>query len=269
MAISSSLRDHAAAVLLGVISAALFFYVETPEDAILQMLASLTCLPLFVACLGMGLGNGVIAVTTGIAALLAAKSLYVATIYVVVYAVPTLALGTLALRRNAKPTNGHMLTAMTVYPCAVFLLLFAVMQALPGGLAGYTDRQMAQQFNDAFKGYREMIDPEIFSDYLNAVHHTNAYVPAIFGIAWIFVILFDLCVARWALKKWAWRQLPAFDFGNFPVSVWIVVAAAIAGLAGSLMHAPYDYIGTNLFAMLLTQLLLGGIATLRQRRRKS
>jgi len=269
MTASFSLREIGGSIVLGALSAALFYFVEIPEDAVLQFLASLTCLPLFVVALGRGTGSGALAVATGFVLLLALKSLYVAGIYVIVYGLPVVALSALAFRQ-AKVTGGKamestLLTAMTIYPCALFLGLATAMISQPGGLAAFTDRQMTNEFNAAVADYQSALDPAMLANITNALHRINFWLPATMGVLWIFMILFGVYVARWALRKKAWSQSPAFNFTKFSVPTGIIIAAALAGMAGDFAPAPYDYFGMNLFAILLTQLVIGGVAFLCRR----
>lgn len=251
----------AAGLLAGGISAGLFAVALVHAETLLIFLGYLAPFPLFVAGLGTGFIGGLAAAVTGIAGLYLTGSASFAFAYAVLNALPAGFLIALAMHHNSADQKtgwfpeGHLLTAITLYPCLFFLLSVAVTAGQDGGLLGLTSHMMAG-ISGQIKG---KVDADTAIRLNTTVNYITKILPAFLGCAWIFVIMTGLAVAQKSLSQQNWNLRPDFDWRALQIPSWLIFAAAATGLM-TLAPAPYDYIGTNLCIMLCVPFFFVGLA---------
>jgi len=266
---SRGLRGYSGGVLAGGISAALFAVAMMHAETLFVVIVYMTAMPLLMAGLGAGITSGATASFTGITGLLLAKQLELhflfAGTYALIYALPCVALVALALRRHEDKsgkvvwsTEGNILIALTLYPAILFLAAVMATSSHDGGLLELTKHTFAASLAP-LKSMPE-VDADTFKFLSASMEKFAVVAPAVVGSSWLFVMLLSLVAAQGALKQQGWNLRPNFAFQNIYIPNWLIFATAATGVMGAVAHAPYNYVGTNLCAMLCIPFLLVGFA---------
>jgi len=249
----------ASGVLAGVVSAGLFGVAFTRAETMLVFLAYLSAVPLFMAGLGSGIVSGALAALIGIAGLVTLRPLDFSLFYAIVMGLPAAGLIVIALYKpvNAETTaEGNMLTAITLYPCVIFLAVVAAVSGTPGGLLGLTTDAMIT----AGSAYKDALDTDTYAWFLTTIKGVAKMLPGALGLCWMFIMLLSAVVAQASLAQQKWNLRPSFALKDVCIPNWLVFAAAITGLAGAFAPAPYNYVGTNICVMLFVPFFLVGLA---------
>jgi hypothetical protein len=263
-------RGLGGGILAGILSAGLFVSAYTQDKSMLLffvcfLLSYFTAVPLFVTGLGAGVGSCIAAVTAGVVVLGIVNFPDFALPYAVLCGLPAVGLTALALHQNpitgpARAAWGgsekKLLTAITLYPCVVFLVVVVAMIKYKGGFQGF----MLQAMNDSLAPLKNEADPEMYRDVSNAMQGMVQLAPALTGCSWILLMLMSLVVAQSALKKQSWNLRPDFALMDVSIPNWLIFAVAATGLAALLAPAPYDYVGINLCILLCVPFFLVGLA---------
>ncbi len=255
---------YAGAALCGVVGAALFGVALTHAGTALIFLSYMVPVPLFMAGLGAGSFAALTAAFTGAAGLALAGPLSnLSFVFVFLYAAPVAFLTMLALRYRTDTEGkiywypeGHLLTAIAVYPVLVFLALAAMASGHEGGLL---DMTMAA-FKTAAEGLIKKFPPERAPDVHAAIDTAARLAPALAGCAWFLVMTISMAVAQKILRQQDWALRDGFTLQNVYVPSWLMFAVAAPGLAGALAPAPYDYYGKNTAIILGLPYFFAGLA---------
>jgi hypothetical protein len=185
--------------------------------------------------------------------------------YVLIYAVPCLALIALALRYRVGADGnvywypeGHLLTAMTLYPCLFFICGAALASGHEGGLLGLT----TQHLNEALEPMKSQMPGDTVVQLTAIMNIFTKFLPALLGTSWIFLALVSMVVAQVILQRQNWHLRTGFTLHELYTPSWLVYAVAVTGLAGVLAPAPFNYIGSNLAIILCIPFFLIGMAVI-------
>lgn len=250
-------------VLGGVASAALFAVATLYADKGFIFLAYLAPIPLFMAGLGAGYVSGIIASLAGAGGLILATSPQTAWVYTILIALPVAILVTMAMRYKLSEDGqafwypeGRLLTALTAYPCLFFLTAFgAAEQQESGGLLQQTLDALPQIIDQ----FSKEMKVEDIAPLKSALEMLANVFPAIAGISWILIVLLCALVAQSSLRQQGWLLRSSLSWSELRLPTTLIIAAAIAGLM-AFAPAPYDYIGTNLGAILCAPIFIAGLA---------
>jgi hypothetical protein len=260
---SRGTMGYAGAVLAGGISAAIFLVALNHADGPLFFVIYLAMIPVFMAGLGAGALAGMVAVAVALAGLFALEPSNYGVIYIFIYGAPAMALIALALRYRLGDDKkmywypeGNLLTAMTVYPCLLFLFLAAISSGHEGGLLDLTTKLISDA-TEPMKAQMTADDAEQFSAMISKL---VVFMPAMAGVSWILVMLIDLVFAQATLQKQGWNLRNGFAIQELEIPNWLVYAVAITGLAGAGAPAPFNYLGANLSIILGVPFFFSGLA---------
>src|SRR5262249_1546852 len=135
-------------------------------------------------------------------------------LYAIAYGAPAVMLIFLALRyrlgADGKPywyPEGKLLTAITLYPCVLFLIAATVATTHPGRLQDLT-RQAFEQFGDKFAGKLQDDEAEVFR---NAIASASRIAPALVSYSWIFVAVLSMLGAQHILRQQKWNLRDSFS----------------------------------------------------------
>lgn len=254
----------AGAVLAGGLSAAAYALAFENAETMLIFIAYFGVLPLFMAGLGAGNGPVVLASLIGTAAVfLINHNILLTASYAVFYAVPAVFLSFMALRaRRASDgkvfwyPEGYLLTAMTLYPCLIFLGLVAMYAGQEGGLLGQTEKLLQA----AFAPMSEELGPDLADDFKAMLDLLPRVLPSVLGCSWVFLILMSMLAAHGMLKQQSWNLRPSFSWVKMTIPNWVIIAAAATGLAAAFAPPPYDYVGLTLCTLLCLPFFFTGLA---------
>jgi uncharacterized protein YybS (DUF2232 family) len=251
------------AVLAGGISAALFSYAFSHAETLQIFFAYLAGVPLFAVGLGAGSVSGFVAALIAVVGLILVVSPNLAVIYAALYALPIAVLTVLAMRYKQGDDQkvywypeGYLLTALTLYPCLLFLAAVGVMAGQDGGLLGLSS-QALHSITDQVSG---QMDPEMAARLPGIMEQIARVLPAMAGCSWIFLILVSAWAAQAILKRSGWLLRSPFGWRDLTLPNWVTLAVAITGLAGYFAPEPYNYIGANICIMFCVPLFLAGLA---------
>ena len=256
----------AAAILAGGLSVTFMLVAMMHSTTSLIFLAYFCAVPLYLAGLGAGALAGILATVVG------ALSLYFteehanfSVLYIVIYGVPAMTLCRLALRYRMDDAQkvhwypeGKFLTALTLYPCALFLLAVGAASSHPGGLLALTSEAMKEHTAQFAARFPET-QPELFE---RAVDNAANFIPAFMAYFWIFVSIFSVGGAQYMLRQQKWSLRSDMRLINIRLPVALIYSVAVVGLAGVFAPAPYDYIGKNLSMILILPYFFAGLAVL-------
>jgi hypothetical protein len=258
---SGKARGIASGIFAGVLSAAMHAYSSLPSEATLPFLAHvvvayLVGVPLFLAGLGGGMTGGIAASAASVVGLSFMLPMQIVLIYACLFALPALFLTFIALRANATQpagrNEGYLLTAITIYPCVMFLIALAATVGQEGGLLGVTSRLVA----DSIKG---QLDPDLAAAQAPTLNALARFLPSILGCGWIFVILLSVGLAQKLLERVGKNLRAPFALMEVRIPNWLIFAAAATGVVGIMAPAPYAYVGINLCILLCVPFFIVGL----------
>lgn len=251
---TQEMRGWLGAALAGAVSAAVFVLAFRHAETGLVFLSYLAPLPLLLAGLGAGSVGGVIAGAIGSGGVLLSISPTLAVAYALINALPIAILTPLALRKRVS--DGQLLTAIVVYPCAIFLLAAALAWGQEGGLLGLSQQVMETAINQVSQG----LEPDAVAQLKIATAMLPQVFPSLVGFSWAFLILISALGAQSILQRQGWNRREPFVLRDVQIPFALILAVAITGLAGYFAPAPYDYVGVNLCVMLCVPLFIVGLA---------
>jgi len=264
--VSRGLNGLLAAVLAGGLSVAFLVTALTHAETPMIFLAYFAALPLYLAGLGAGVLAGLVAPVTATGLLLVLEPVNITFLYVFAYAVPAIGLSLLALRNRVGTDGkvswfpeGKLLTAITIYPCILFLAAVGLASTHQGGLLDLTQQafvkvgdHFAKQFDDADK-----IDL-----FRKAMEQAAQIAPALVAYTWILVAIISLAGAQYVLRQQKWNLRAHFSLQALHVPAFLIYAVAATGLMGVFTAAPYDYVGRNLSMVLGIPFFFVGLAVI-------
>lgn len=261
--VSRGPRGLAAAVLAGGLSVAFLLTALMHANTALIFLAYFAAIPLYLAGLGAGALAGFVATTVGTAVLYATQPPNFAVLYAFAYGIPAIVLIGMALRYRIGPEQnvywcpeGRLLTAITLYPCVLFLVAVAVATSHPGGLLDITQ----QAFNQVGDQLAKKFDADQALLFHRAINNAAKIAPALVSYTWILVAIVSLGGAQYILTQQKWNLRDRFSLGALYVPVWLIYIVAATGLVGIFAAEPYDYIGRNLSMILGLPFFFVGLA---------
>ncbi len=255
----------AAAALAGCLSVAFLLVALLHVNTGLVFLAYFAALPLYLAGLGAGALAGLIAIAVGTGLLYASEPPNFAVLYVIAYGVPAVSLIGLALRYRIGTDlkvrwypEGRLLTAITFYPCILFLVAAAVASTHPGGLLDLTQTMFTQVGTQ----FAKQLPEDQATAFNSAIARAAKIAPALIGYTWIFVAIISMSGAQHILNKQKLNLRDSFSFKELQVPTWLIHTVAITGLTGAFGAEPYDYIGRNLSMILGLPFFFVGVAVM-------
>lgn len=207
-------------------------------------------IPLFLAGLGIGRGDAIVAAVVSAAVMTIGLNAKIMMVMLAVYVLPVLLLCLLALRYRYDDHGdlfwypaGRLLTALTLYPIIVFGL-FSMMSGNVD-LEGLLRDMMTGMLDTALKLETTptvLNDPEIKKDVVAMI---VSILPGMFTASWILVILTNALWAQYALanNKAALRPMPKLTEMELPS--WLLVLLALMGLLASFFDGPVAYFAQN------------------------
>lgn len=254
-----------AAVCAGGLSVAFMLLAIQHPDTPLIFLAYLTALPLYLAGLGAGAAAALVATVAGAVTLFLTQSISFAVIYTLVFGIPAIVLTALALRYRIGLDQklywypeGKLITAITLYPCFLFLVAVVATSTHPGGLLDITEKAFAQ-VGAALADKLPADQTELFNNTLNSF---AKLAPALFAYTWILVALISIGGAQFILQKQKMNLRDGFSILTLHVPTQLIYAVAGTGLLGAFAPAPYDYIGRNISMILGLPFFFVGLAVI-------
>lgn len=251
------------AALGGSLSAAAFAVALAHAETMLVFCAYIAPFPLFFTALGAGAVGGIVAALFGTCVLAVIVSPAVALVFSMIFAFPAAVLSALALRHRSGEDGriywypeGYLLTALTLYPVMMFLVAMAATSGHDGGLLGMTKGALDAVTKQISVG----IDAEQAAAIGALMGRIPPLLPALIGCSWLFLTLISAVAAQGGLRQQGWQIRPQFTLRDLHIPHWLIIAAAVTGLAGFLAPAPYDYAGGNICFMLCVPFALVGIA---------
>ncbi|MDP9127285.1 MAG: YybS family protein [Pseudomonadota bacterium] len=253
----------AGAVLAGCLSATILTVALNHAESVIFFLAYLTAIPLFLAGFSAGPLAGCLATLSGLAGLLLTAPSNYAVIYSLLFGFPAALLIVLALRHRMGADGksywypeGNLLTATSLYPCALFLILNFMAVGHDGGLLGLT----REFVNDAATALKARIPAEAAGDFAATMDFIIRFLPAITGAAWMVTMLLSVIVGQTVLQRQNWHLRSGFTMHELQLPDWLIYAVAVTGLVGVVAPPPYNYIGLNMSLVLGFPFLILGLA---------
>jgi hypothetical protein len=253
----------AGAVLAGGISAVCFGLALLKADTMFVFLIYLSAIPLFIAGLSGGSVAAVIASAAGLVGLFSTFPSNYAILYFIVSACPSLVLTVLSLRHRIGADQkiywypeGHLLTATSLYPCALFLMAVMMTAGHQGGLLAMT----TEIFNETADQVSKQFNPDQAVVIHMILERSAKIVPAVLGCSWMFLVIISLVLAQMLLNQQKWNIRADFSLNELHIPNWLIFAVAMTGLAGASFPEPYDYIGLNLGIILGVPFFFVGLA---------
>lgn len=254
-----------AAIVAGGVSVGFLLLAMLHMNTPLVMLACFSAMPLYLAGLGAGIVAGMTAMIAGTLALLVSQPANVAVRYLITYGIPTVILIALSLRyrmgtdqRVAWYPEGKILTAITLYPCILFLIAAAAAAHHEGGLLTLTQEQFIKSdIQHAFKmpDNQGELSP-------NIVAGLAMVTPTLMAYVWIMIAIFSMAGAQYILRQQKMNLRDGFSLIKLHVPSPLIYGVAITGLLGVFAAEPYDYIGRNLSMILGLPFFFVGLAVL-------
>lgn len=255
--------------LAGVASAFLLVFALANAGSFLMGLTYVASVPLFLAGFSAGTIAAAVGGIVGTVGVLSFLAPVYGAFYALLYAVPVAVLTAMALRPRAVVNGqavwdqgGNLVTAMSVYPAALFLLLVMLVGDHGGGLLAITQTALAgaeDKLLSIVTEGREATDRD-----REAVHFmvTSApqYVPGMAMFAWIFATAVSMGFAYSIAWRQKWALRPGFTLGDMQIPTWVIYAAAASGLGAFFAPAPFDYVGKNLAIVLAAPFFFVGLA---------
>jgi hypothetical protein len=266
----------------GAISAAAFVVAVTHSGTVLVFALYLAVLPLLLAGLGAGRASGILAALIGTVGVFFATGFVGLTLfYALAFSLPAAVFTALALRYRTNENGrifwypeGHLLTALTLYPCIIFigLGLYVYLTGTEGGLLGLSQRVMERallSLQEQIKSVSTKLDAETQATYAEGMQRLGIVrprlarsLPAILGCSWLFFKMINVGVAQLTLRQQKWNVRDSFRLPDLRISPVMLFATAAAGLIGFLTPAPFDYMGLNLCYILCVPFFFVGLAVI-------
>ncbi|MDR3448456.1 MAG: DUF2232 domain-containing protein [Alphaproteobacteria bacterium] len=222
-------------------------------------------MPLLMAGLGAGRGAAIVAAAVGAGLTFGFSAPVYGVFYVLMEAIPALALSVIALRPvkpGAMNFESNVVAFLIAWPLFLFFIICTVM---PGHLV-----ELRATIVDAFvKVNREMLQalaqsgkqvtPEMIDNLHGAFQFFATFFPAMVMAAWLISSLMALVVAQFIVQQQKWNLRPTFSIVKLRVSNWTIYTSAV-GAAAVFAPAPYDYPALNAIVILCVPFLLVGLA---------
>lgn len=260
---SRGLAAPLAALLAGGMSALVLNFALSHADTVLVFLSYLTALPIFLVGLGTGGAHVLIAMVFGAVVLLLSANVTVTLIYAFLFALPAAGLSLLALRYRQNDQGqifwypeGKLLVGLTLYACALFMAIAALAAGQEGGLLGITMHLL----NEALPQITAQQTPEIAAQITAAIPQLAKILPALVGSSWIFLILISFMLAQVILRQQNWQIRPTFELQSLVIPQWLILTAAVTGIAAFVAPTDYAYLASNLCMILCLPFFFVGLA---------
>ncbi len=246
----------------GALSAFLFAVAMKHADQMLIVLAYISAFPIYASGFGNGPVGALVAAISSVACLAVATPSNIAVLHTFINAAPALMIAALAMR--ARPDQdgnlhwypeGFLLTAATIYPLLIFLGIVAMTSSHPGGLLALT----SDMIHAGLEPVQQQIDPEVLPMFTNMVEHLIRFMPALAATTWIIVNIMNAVMAQNLLRQQKWQIRTNFRLTLVEIPTPMIYAAAISGIIGLLMPAPFDYIGLNSCVVLVLPFVFVGL----------
>lgn len=254
-----------AAFVAGGISALALGVALSHANSLLIFLSYITALPIFVVGLATGGANALIASAIGMGVLLFTATPTVVMVYALLFVLPASGLVFLALRYRTGNDGkiywypeGYLLTALALYASLLFLGLAASVTGQEGGLLGITTHLL----NEALPQITAQQKPEVAARIAEAIPQLARILPALVGCSWIFLMMISGFIGHIILRQQNWQLRDSFELKTIIIPQWLIVAAAVTGLAGYFAPGDYGYLATNLCMMLSLPFFFVGLAVM-------
>lgn len=247
-----------AATGAGLISAVLHMSLLTGSFGAI-ILAYLAQLPLFLIGLWMGFAGAGIAALAALLALAAAGGLIFALVYLVVNAVPAIAMTYLAqLNRTAADGSTEFLPPGMLIACLVgaasagFMLLLILLSGTTEGAEG-TLRSFVET------GLRQFAvaanDPDAFAAAVTAVARI---LPGVVAASWMAMVLVNAVLAQGLLARFGHNLRPSPKMAEIDLPGWMQGALVIAAI-GAFLPGTAGFVGGNLVLIFTFAYTLAGL----------
>jgi uncharacterized protein YybS (DUF2232 family) len=184
-------------------------------------------------------------------------------LYVIAYGVPAILLVGLSLRfrvgadqQAAWYPEGKILTAITLYPSALFLIAATVASSHEGGLLALSQEAFSKMGTE----YASKFPPDQAEAFQHVIANAARIAPAMVSYIWIIVAIISLAGAQFILRQQKFNLRDSFALTKLYVPNQLIYGVAITGLLGVLAAEPYDYIGRNLSMILGLPFFFVGLA---------
>ena len=237
---SRGIFGYGCGALAGLVSALVLAFALAHSGSVLVLVAYVASVPLFMVGFGAGIGPGIFAALCGAAGLLIASPPSFCSFYLIADALPSAGLIILAMRHRISldgkltwPAEGNMLAGLVIYPCLLFLGIYAATSGHEGGLLAMTSdafEGMAGQVATTLSENGQSVTPEVtikIHQYLDAVARM---APALAMCAWLFSTLIAMILAQTVVQQQGWNLRPSFVLTHLHVPSWIIFAAATTGV---------------------------------------
>lgn len=179
------------------------------------------------------------------------------------FAAPVGIFGVFAHRSRKDPEGrtwwypeGYLLTFLTLYPCAMFLVAFALTTGFDGGLLAACTSAMGELATQMSKG---LSDDQIANVKL-ALEDVAHILPAMIGCSWISIMVVSAIIADVILKRRNATIRTSFSLNGLHVPVFVSALVAITGLLGFLGGGNLRFAGANMCAILCIPLFFLGLS---------
>ncbi|MDR3423960.1 MAG: DUF2232 domain-containing protein [Alphaproteobacteria bacterium] len=255
--------------LAGVVSALILAFALKHPATVLVLLAYLSALPLFVVGFSSGVLSALIAAVCGVAAIFATGPVDIGSFYFFAYALPAVGLIFLSLRARPLPDGtikwpsaGDMLVALAVFPCLIFLIVYAQMMGHDGGLLAATTeafKGLSGHIGDMLATSGQKTTPQELVKIQDYVAFLARIAPAMAMGAWLLSTALVMSAAHAFVERQTWGLRPPFALPQVRLPRWFVLLALIFA-AGSFAPAPYAYVALNLAIIFGIPLFFVGLA---------
>lgn len=258
----------------GLVSAVLFMS-GTTGSSLGTILMSLAPLPLFIAGLGFGVRHGVIAAGAGLFTVAIAIGGFGPLFYFAFVAIPAPLITYAALLRRAIPApgdpRGH---AIEWFPAGNLILIAAGFAAIGVAVAlaaafGADDYQekMRSLVEPVFETLSRALTQDMTPEQISALRESFVaqavrMLPAIFSVSAMLVILGNLWIAGFALRRSGqldrpWLPLQTLDYPK-PAAAILLIAFLASRMGGTVGLAAMALTGT----LVMAYFILGAVALL-------
>ncbi len=247
----SSLRPGLAAVLGGALAALLFLALQTGSLGGL-ILFWMAPLPLFLVALSFGPGLAGAASLWAFAMLSGTMSWVIGLEFLVVMAIPVIAVGGAALR-GPKPDPGFMLLVLVAMVVTAFAAAEIVNAGVPGGLQGRIRAAVAAVAAAAPKSDTRWMN-------VGMLDRVSGFIPGISGAMVVLITIGNGVLAQGALARFGWTRWASPRMSRLTMPRWtsLVFGAVIA--AGFFGAGEVRFVGQNLAVITAVPIMFGGFA---------
>ena len=248
------------AAAAGLASAVVFAMVLTGVPAAI-MVAYFAQLPVLLVGLGLGLGHGLIATGSAMAAVVVAGGgLATAGLYFVVHALPMVILVRQALLFRAGPGQGvtwypagELLGILSGYAACAFLFAVVYFAGRDGGLMGVMTPVIEDQLS-------ELLPTTEAGDREQLVALWRVIFPGMVASSWLVMTVLNGVLAQYLLVRSGKNLRPTPSFADLTLPKWLAFAAAAAAAVWLLGGESYAYIGQTLLIIFGFPFALQGLA---------